>query len=87
MSENEETLENQRQRRICFLIFLSFILLSVLGLQLWNTQVLHGHDYEDKAKMQSLRKIRIPHSSPQACARLSGQNRHLQSLPSTLSPI
>lgn len=60
MSENEETLENQRQRRICFLIFLSFILLSVLGLQLWNTQVLHGHDYEDKAKMQSLRKIRIP---------------------------
>ena len=48
------------QVRIGFMIFLAFLLFSVLGLQLWNTQVIHRADYEDQARRQSVRKIRIP---------------------------
>lgn len=46
--------------RICVMMFVIFIIFSVLCLQLWNTQVLNWRSYEDKAQKQSVRRIRIP---------------------------
>lgn len=48
------------QIRICVMIFLAFVIFSILGIQLWNTQVRHRRDYEEKALRQSVRRIRIP---------------------------
>ncbi len=42
------------------MIFLAFIVFSILGLQLWNIQVNKHSDYEEKSDRQSIRKIRIP---------------------------
>ena len=46
--------------RICVMMFVVFIIFSILCLQLWNTQVLNWRRYEDKAQKQSVRRIRIP---------------------------
>lgn len=53
------TLLSSDQLRIGLMLFLAFLLFSVLGLQLWNTQVIHRADYENQARRQSVRKIRI----------------------------
>ncbi len=58
--EETEQFDDQIQIRVCCMIFLAFILFSVLGLQLWNIQVQHWQDYEDQAHRQSVRKIRLP---------------------------
>jgi len=50
----------QDQVRIGLMIFVAFIIFSILGIQLWNIQVIHRSDYEDRARKQSVRKIRIP---------------------------
>lgn len=55
-----ETFFLSPQIRICAMMFLAFVLFSVLGIQLWRIQVFHRRDYEEKALRQSVRKIRIP---------------------------
>ncbi len=58
-NRNSSEQNDQIQIRVCCMIFLAFILFSVLGLQLWNIQVQHWQDYEDQAQKQSVRKLRI----------------------------
>lgn len=60
MADEQENLEFTVQLRVCVMMFASFIIFSVLCLQLWNTQVLNWKDYEDQANRQSVRKIRVP---------------------------
>ncbi len=60
VQDTEDIQDSRIQIRVCCMIFLAFILFSILGLQLWNIQVLNWQDYEDRAHRQSVRKIRIP---------------------------
>lgn len=56
----EESSVLSPQVRICVMMFFSFVLFSILGIQLWRIQVYHRRDYREKALRQSVRKIRIP---------------------------
>ncbi len=58
--EKQEQREFTFNLRICVMMFVSFIIFSILCLQLWNIQVLNWRSYEDKAQKQSVRRIRIP---------------------------
>lgn len=58
--EKQENREFAFNLRICVMMFVTFIVFSILCLQLWNTQVLDWRRYEDKAQQQSARRIRIP---------------------------
>lgn len=58
--DKQEQREFTFNLRICVMMFLSFIIFSVICLQLWNTQVLNWRRYENKAQKQSVRRIRIP---------------------------
>ena len=58
--EKQEQREFTFNLRICVMMFVVFIIFSILCLQLWNTQVLNWRNYEDKAQKQSVRRIRIP---------------------------
>ena len=46
--------------RIAIIAFLIFVLYAVLGIRLWQIQVLKGEDTRDVVTRQYLRKIRIP---------------------------
>lgn len=58
--EKQELRELTFNLRVCVMMFVIFIIFSILCLQLWNTQVLNWRQYEDKAQEQSVRRIRIP---------------------------
>ena len=58
--EKQEQRELNFNLRVCVMMFVVFIIFSILCLQLWNTQVLNWRRYEDKAQQQSVRRIRIP---------------------------
>ena len=58
--EQQELRELTFNLRVCVMMFVIFIIFSILCLQLWNTQVLNWRQYEDKAQEQSVRRIRIP---------------------------
>ncbi len=48
------------QIRVCLILFFSFAVFAFLGVELWDRQVLNHRIYDSKAKIQSIRKIRLP---------------------------
>lgn len=46
--------------RVGIIMFLTVILFSIIGIQLWNMQINNNSEYNDKISRQSVRMIRIP---------------------------